>query len=725
MGQRASFRPDFEIKIDSCPLSRTLKSMRTRLRRVLSGVQRPAFVLVLACVLLLGETAEAGLQKGALKFAAANREEKLLADPVAALRAAQTAQAAGKLTRARTILREVSVRHPAVSDYVDTLRAQLALDQSDPKRALLIAQQALAAAPSPLVQSALYGVLAQAEATLGNGVAARAAWAEALSAPHSIQDRPVFELAIAESLQADGEVERAQEKYLKVWAQFPRSEQAAVAGRRLDALADSLETDPRKPGIAYRRAENLYNANRNELALQEFEAILAIEEISGRLRKRAGRQRANVLFRMRRYPEAIVAYQGLPSNSQIKISIARARARSGDVNGAVTELLQLDKSTPKGTPQRAGYLAALLLDDESGRELEAAKLFTKLATPRNAGAIRNESTWRLGWRAYRDGKYPEAVRHFDQLAGYEGDSIAGLRPRYWRARALEKQGDLAAAKEAFLLLASEYPLTYYGWRSRLRESQADDAGTELSVTDSEQGEPLDPAELLRIRILAQAGFSKQAGGEIARLSANATGVQDRLRIAELYREAGHFNAAQTWILSAYVRELPRGPAQGKEALWSHAWPRAFDAEVARATRRSKAVPPNLVFAVMREESGYRPAVVSPSGARGLLQIMEETGIRLAADDGRAQPFDTELLFDPETNVALGTRYLGELKEQFDGRLAPAIASYNAGPSAVQGWVDASDADEQEDEWVESIPYEQTRNYVKRVLRSMNAYQSIY
>ena len=128
---------------------------------------------------------------------------------------------------------------------------------------------------------------------------------------------------------------------------------------------------------------------------------------------------------------------------------------------------------------------------------------------------------------------------------------------------------------------------------------------------------------------------------------------------------------------------------------------------------------------MREESGYRPAVVSPSGARGLLQIMEETGIRLAADDGRAQPFDTELLFDPETNVALGTRYLGELKEQFDGRLAPAIASYNAGPSAVQGWVDASDADEQEDEWVESIPYEQTRNYVKRVLRSMNAYQSIY
>ena len=139
--------------------------MRTRLRRALSGLLIPASVFVLACVLLLGGTGEAGLQKGALKFAAANREERLLADPVAALRAAQTAEAAGKLTRARTILREVSVRHPAISDYADALRAQIALDQSDPKRALLIAQQALAANPSPLVQSALYGVLAQAEAS--------------------------------------------------------------------------------------------------------------------------------------------------------------------------------------------------------------------------------------------------------------------------------------------------------------------------------------------------------------------------------------------------------------------------------------------------------------------------------------------------------------------------------------------------------------------------------
>ena len=700
--------------------------MRTWLRRAVSGLQIPASVLVLACVVLLGGTGEAGLQKGALKFAAANREEKLLANPVAALRAAQTAQAAGKLARARAILREVSVRHPAISDYADALHAQIALDQADPKRALLIAQRALAANPSPLVESALYGVLAQAEASLGNGVAARAAWAEALAAPHSIQDRPGFELAIADSLQADGELELAQAKYLDVWAYYPLSEQAGVAGTRLDALAETLKTDPREPGIAYRRAENLYNANRNALALQEFEDILATEGTSARLRKRAGRQRANVLFRMRRYPEAIVAYQDLPANSQIKILIARARARSGDVNGAVTELLELDKSTPKGRPQRAGYLAALLLDDESGRELEAAELFKKLDTPRNAGGIRNESTWRLGWRAYRDGKYPEAIRHFENLARYEGDGIAGLRPRYWRARALEKQGDLAAAKEAFLVLASEYPLTYYGWRSRLRESPSDADATELPVTEPEQGSPLDPAELLRIRILAQAGFAKQAGGEIARLSSTATGVEDRLRIAELYSEAGHFNAAQTWIISAYVAELPRGPAQGKEELWSHAWPRAYEAEVARATRSTRGrVDPNLVFAVMREESGYRPAVISPAGARGLLQIMEKTGTRLAADDGRAQPFDTELLFEPETNLALGTRYLGELKEQFGGQLAPAIASYNAGPSAVQGWVDSSDPDEEEDEWVESIPYEQTRNYVKRVLRSMSAYQAIY
>ena len=109
----------------------------------------------------------------------------------------------------------------------------------------------------------------------------------------------------------------------------------------------------------------------------------------------------------------------------------------------------------------------------------------------------------------------------------------------------------------------------------------------------------------------------------------------------------------------------------------------------------------------------------------MLQIMAETGSRLAEQEGSPEPFDAEQLFDPATNIALGTRYLAQLQRHFNGRVAPTIASYNAGPTAVDGWLEAGSPAEDEDEWVESIPYEQTRNYVKRVLRSMNAYRVIY
>jgi soluble lytic murein transglycosylase len=125
---------------------------------------------------------------------------------------------------------------------------------------------------------------------------------------------------------------------------------------------------------------------------------------------------------------------------------------------------------------------------------------------------------------------------------------------------------------------------------------------------------------------------------------------------------------------------------------------------------------------MREESGFRARIVSPVGARGLLQIMIETGERLATDHG-VEDFEGEDLFDPSMNIDLGARYLADLEKIFDGQTSASVASYNAGPEAVALW-GPGDAPE-DDEWVEAIPYSQTRSYVKRVLRSLYAYQVLY
>jgi len=138
---------------------------------------------------------------------------------------------------------------------------------------------------------------------------------------------------------------------------------------------------------------------------------------------------------------------------------------------------------------------------------------------------------------------------------------------------------------------------------------------------------------------------------------------------------------------------------------------------------ARAIPSEIVWAIMREESGFRPKVMSVVGARGLTQIMPETGARLSSELGH-EDFDPEALLEASHNLDLGAFYLRKLLNRMEGRDSAAIASYNAGPNAVGRWVRdrGSLAD---DVWVESIPYLQTRRYAKRVLRSMEVYRALY
>jgi soluble lytic murein transglycosylase len=190
----------------------------------------------------------------------------------------------------------------------------------------------------------------------------------------------------------------------------------------------------------------------------------------------------------------------------------------------------------------------------------------------------------------------------------------------------------------------------------------------------------------------------------------------------LLTSAGDYNRAQRVVVDAYTTSLARGPVAGMEELWWYAWPSAFSGLVDAATQADDDVEPELVYSIMREESGYRPKVISPVGARGLLQIMRETGTQLAGRAGRAD-FDVDDLFDPGMNIELGSFYLGELSRRFPAQISASIASYNAGPRVVTNWVEGDSRPD--DEWVEAIPYSQTRSYVKRVLRSIQAYRLLY
>ena len=229
-------------------------------------------------------------------------------------------------------------------------------------------------------------------------------------------------------------------------------------------------------------------------------------------------------------------------------------------------------------------------------------------------------------------------------------------------------------------------------------------------------------DLERPRILLEAGLLEEATEEVRRLARRARGLTDRLELAHLARDGGDDHLAHRIVVDGYSESLARGPVPHFEDLWWYAWPSAFLPLVDRATRAPGSAPAELVYSVMREESGFRAGIVSPVGARGLLQIMVETGQQLALRHG-VEGFAGEDLFDPEINIDLGARYLTDLTQRFGDRTSASIASYNAGPEAVAEWRPEATIDD--DEWVEAIPYSQTRTYVKRVLRSLHAYRVLY
>lgn len=135
------------------------------------------------------------------------------------------------------------------------------------------------------------------------------------------------------------------------------------------------------------------------------------------------------------------------------------------------------------------------------------------------------------------------------------------------------------------------------------------------------------------------------------------------------------------------------------------------------------IDPYLVFAIVRAESKYQTSAQSPVGARGLMQIMPDTGKWIAEQQGM-QEFDPNTLHDPEVNIALGCWYLADLSREFDQRLPLVIAAYNAGRGNVAEWLLQGIWDGNPDE-LDKIPYEETRTYVENVLKNYEAYRAIY
>jgi len=639
--------------------------------------------------------------------------EALLERPGAALQLARTALDGRDFALAEALLEAVAARHPLIADHADLLRMRARVELGKSAEAIEMLE-VWERRDSPL-DAEFFTLLGRAHAALGDEVAARTAWTQAAGTSHDSDQLAELHTSIAESYDRSGQRELAAGEFLEVWTRYPWTDADAIAAEALDTLDDQLKTAIRGAREYRERGDALFRKRLNERALAAYDASLAATGMTASDRRRAKRQRAHTLFRLRRYAEAAAAYAEFSQDHEMEIEMARAHARSGDVPRAVRELERIGKLARSRHAPRANLLAGLLAEGE-GDSIRARAFFKRVVRGNNP-AVAATAIWRLGWSQYQGKRFDKAIDYFDRLVTEE-ETRMSIRARYWRARAREQSGQ-DGARDEYREIARSLSFSYYGFRAARRVASSLPAPAERIEPGTAA---LTERELARPRILLAAGMVDEARAELHRLYPRARGLADRLGLADLYADAGDFHRPQRLMVAAYEARLSGMPAPDDLEVWWHAWPSPFTEPIRAATDDGVRVEPGLVYAVMREESGYRPEVISVSGARGLLQIMPETGERLAAGQSLTG-FTADDLFLPRINIRLGSSYLNQLMEKFDGRISAAVASYNAGPEAVSRWLETQPAED--DEWVEAIPYDQTRTYVKNVMRSLHVYRVLY
>jgi soluble lytic murein transglycosylase len=328
-------------------------------------------------------------------------------------------------------------------------------------------------------------------------------------------------------------------------------------------------------------------------------------------------------------------------------------------------------------------------------------------------AQRIEAEFHAGWIALRFLDEPEAAaKHFAEAAGIAATPISVARAAYWQGRAADAAGASADARR-YYQRAADKPTTFYGQLAGEKLGQTIHLRTPDRLDDQGRGsfEALLPVQALRL--LRQVGEPELAIALYGDLAQNLADNAQLQALAEMAAESQNPRALLVVGKTAVQRGLPFDvyayPTEGIPAF------EAVGDEIERA----------MIYAIARQESGFNPKALSSAGARGLMQLMPTTAKRTA--ERFKLGFDlNRLVADPAYNAKIGSAHLGELMEDWRGSHILAFASYNAGGGNVMKWIRAygDPRKPQVDpiDWIERIPFGETRNYVQRVLENLAVYR---
>jgi soluble lytic murein transglycosylase len=352
------------------------------------------------------------------------------------------------------------------------------------------------------------------------------------------------------------------------------------------------------------------------------------------------------------------------------------------------------------------------------------------------GDMRPDARFTLAWLERGQKNHSAALTELDQHiaegTGEDTEDIIG-RAAYWRARTLLDMERRDEAEDAFAALVEARPFSYYAQQAlaRLEEIDTGRSATLMrnlrddTPRDRKQPLRLEPLpelqrpEALRAKDLLRVAEPSPAVEELESMGCFAPSARDELFLmcAAMLQEFGADGPATTLARRRVQRVMSTPPKGPTLALWRVVFPRAYRPLLDDIARKAD-LSPAFVRAIAREESSFNPRAVSPANAYGLIQLIRPTARTYAQTLNL--PSDPESLKNPEINLRIGTSFMRSLFDRYKGNFALVPAAYNAGPGAADKWL-RERGNLPLDEWVETIPYNETRRYTRRVLQSYGVY----
>jgi soluble lytic murein transglycosylase-like protein/CTP:molybdopterin cytidylyltransferase MocA len=552
-------------------------------------------------------------------------------------------------------------------------------------------------------------------AQLGDAASTDAAWQQAMQIGIDELNEADF-VSMATELAKAGRNDLATSTRMRLLTTYT---QGRFTEQMFDSVKEELAKLPASERVAL--AAKLARSDRYDQALTLLPADAA--------EARATRIRA--LFNSRNYTTLLDETADVPlGDPALMLLRARAAWRADQPQvflaglDAIEEEFPASREAIEAKIQRAKYYTA-----DSPDYARAAENLTKAI---DAGAG-DENLWTLGW-AYtlwgRDdpARYDEALKTFDEYVRKYTDGDWKTNSLFWSAKILDKRGDTAARNAKIAQLVAEYPYSYYAYRAK--ELWPVNSGWGLTPTgvnafpdlDAELEKVIEP-RFLAVRELQSIGLDRAAAREMKVLAAkydDNLGVQ--FMLADVYVRSGEPFKANGVLQRRFRQFVRHGGENIPRRFWEILFPLAYwDTIRAEAERRGH--DPFLIASIIRQESGFEPTTVSNAGAVGLMQIMPEEASRIG-EAGDLGAMTREDLFDPRKNIAVGAaEYSQKLTAMSDNPIL-AIAAYNAGQTAVRQWMERTPP-EDADLFIESIPYAETRLYVKTVTRNRHEYRRIY